>query len=105
MPSSRSIIPCMFSSLFVGFTHPSAVTSCSLFSLILMTDTQILKAVHKMVSSGYVADIQADVETLIETQWAIQKEQDRVTRRGIAAQRRAAKRALEALHGVQSQSQ
>ena len=69
-----------------------AVTPCSLSSLILMTDTQILRAVHKMVSNGYVADIQADVETLIETQWAIQKEQDRVTRCGIAAQRRAAKR-------------
>ena len=68
------------------------MTSCSLFSLILMTDTQILKAVHKMVSSGYVADIQADVETFIETQWGIQKEEGREARRAISAQRRAAKR-------------
>ncbi len=40
-----------------------------------MTNRQILEEVYRMVSNGYVADIQDDVRSFIEQEW--QKQDDR----------------------------
>ena len=40
-----------------------------------MKDKEILEKVYRMVSNGYVADIQDDVKTFIEQAWQKQDEQ------------------------------
>jgi len=43
-----------------------------------MTDKQILDEVYRMVSNGYVADIQDDVVRFIEQEWQGRDEQELV---------------------------
>ena len=41
-----------------------------------MTDKEILDEVYRMVSNGYVADIQDDVKSFIEQEWQKRDEEE-----------------------------
>ena len=43
-----------------------------------MSNTEILDEVYRMVSNGYVADIQDDVKSFIEQEWQKRDEQEMV---------------------------